>query len=273
MHLYFKGEWVEYLSEEWVELLRLLSSGQALFETLHFEQEKLWFWKEHLERLTDSLRFFKCDCRELPDEAELVRQLKLKGVAEARVKIVVALPFEKPVKSVGRQNLFILVEPLTQALLGTPQKLITAPTPFAPNNPLNGHKTINYGFHFYYRRIAAEEGADDVLYLDQNGFLMETSIANIFGVKGNRIYTPALNYGILPGTVRKVLMRHWPVTEIAIHIDEVGEYDYFFLTGAVKELRPVAQIDQQVFGNLESFEEWQKKWKEIKQAYLQGSRR
>ena len=41
------------------DIMALLSSGQGLFETILFDENILWFWELHWQRLSRSLHFFE----------------------------------------------------------------------------------------------------------------------------------------------------------------------------------------------------------------------
>ncbi len=102
------------VKDDYFKIFSLLSSGQALFETLFYEDGVLSFWERHFERLQKSLNFFKARI-ELSNLRELIVQ-KLKttpGFKRARVKLICLLPFEKTEQVVDLNNIVLLIEPLS----------------------------------------------------------------------------------------------------------------------------------------------------------------
>ena len=60
---------------------------------------------------------------------------------------------------------------------------------------------------------AKKIGYDDVIFLNENGYVTETSCANIFIVKNKEIFTPKVEDGLLGGIIRKRIMENCKVQE------------------------------------------------------------
>ena len=268
MLLFFNNAWHE--NKDIFPILARLSSGQALFETIHFQDGVLYFWEKHLKRMEQSLAFFKAAV-DWPDLKSIILQkLENADCRSARVKLVCTLPFEGRTSQLIPTDFLILIEFLPEKQSVTASvRLKTMDSPFNPEVALLQHKTINYGYHFYFKGLAQQEGFDDVLYLHPKGFLMETSMANIIGVKGDKLFTPPSSVGLLPGIVRSVLIQELEVIETKIHKNEIAAFDYFFLTSSVRELRFVEQIDRWTFAaeHKRHFLQIERSWQVIKQEY------
>jgi branched-chain amino acid aminotransferase len=94
---------------------------------------------------------------------------------------------------------------------------------------------------------AQSSGADDALLLDQNGFVTETSGANLFIVRGKQLLTPPLSC-VLEGITRDTVIQlateqGLRVTECQLTRDDVFAADEVFLTGTASEIRSVARVD------------------------------
>ena len=80
-------------------------------------------------------------------------------------------------------------------------------------------------------RIEAEERElFDVILLNEKKEISETSSANIFWQKDNKIYTPALSTGIVAGTVREEFIKNNEVFEVTEGIKELIDADEIFMT-------------------------------------------
>ncbi len=94
-----------------------------------------------------------------------------------------------------------------------------------------------YDYRFKYAdRITIEElysqrgEADDILML-RNGWVMDTSIANIAFLKYGRWYTPSMP--LLAGTTRKRLLFEGKINPQAIHQNELGTFEAYKLLNAM----------------------------------------
>lgn len=113
-----------------------------------------------------------------------------------------------------------------------------------------GVKTIgNYAAVLKAQSVAKAKGYSDVLYLDcvHKKYLEEVSSCNIFVVKDNIIYTPAIKGTILPGITRKSIIdvarsQGFQVEERLVAVDELLEADEVFCTGTAVVVSPVGSI-------------------------------
>jgi branched-chain amino acid aminotransferase len=99
---------------------------------------------------------------------------------------------------------------------------------------------------------ALENGYDEALLLDANGFVMEGSGENIFIVRDGVIYTPDLT-SALDGITRKTVIQlaeaaGYRVVEKRITRDEVYIADEAFFTGTAAEVTPIREVDGRAVG-------------------------
>lgn len=87
----------------------------------------------------------------------------------------------------------------------------------------------------------AQKGAVDVLFHDEEGFLLETGTANFFALKDGEFITP--KEGVLEGITRQVVLELTQVTQRKIHKSEIESFEGAFLASSNKEIMPVIQID------------------------------
>lgn len=115
-------------------------------------------------------------------------------------------------------------------------------------------KSANY-LPYVMASIFAKEGlTDDALLLNNQERIVESSIANVFWIKDEIIYTPSLSEGCIDGVMRKFLINKLtgtgimfaekPLTRI-----ELMEADEVFLTNAIKGIRWIEQIESKKFKN------------------------
>ena len=77
--------------------------------------------------------------------------------------------------------------------------------------------------------------------------ISEASRANLFFVKGDRIYTPASD--ILKGITRKKVISLFPDIQIRdIDIEDLYDFDEMFMTSTARDVSPVVAVEGQKIG-------------------------
>jgi len=100
---------------------------------------------------------------------------------------------------------------------------------------------------------AAQDGYDEALLLDVDGFVAEGSGENIFLVKKGKLYTPDLTSaldGITRDTIIHLAKEHGiEVIEKHITRDEVYTAEEAFFTGTAAEVTPISELDKRIIGS------------------------
>lgn len=109
-------------------------------------------------------------------------------------------------------------------------------------------KTTDYLMAVWIQPLLKQKGADDVLY-HQNEIISECARNNFFIIaKDDKIITPDKN--ILFGITRKKLLelasKEFRIEERTVTLDEIKESKEAFITGTIKQVLPVAQVDDVV---------------------------
>ncbi len=99
---------------------------------------------------------------------------------------------------------------------------------------------------------ALQDGYDEALLLDVDGFVAEGSGENIFIVKEEKLFTPELT-SVLDGITRNTVIElarsvDIPLVEKRITRDEVYIADEVFFTGTAAEVTPIRELDNRVIG-------------------------
>ncbi|HLY37244.1 MAG TPA: aminotransferase class IV, partial [Candidatus Binatia bacterium] len=112
-----------------------------------------------------------------------------------------------------------------------------------------GHvKLVGHASAVVGRVAAARRGAAEGLYVTPAGDVTEATSANVFVVEGNRLVTPPLAAGVLPGVTRALVLA--VARRLGLHVREerlplarVRRAREIFLTGSTVELLPVVRLD------------------------------
>jgi len=111
----------------------------------------------------------------------------------------------------------------------------------------------NYMNSILAHQDAAQDGYDEALLLDVDGFVAEGSGENIFIVRNGKLITPDLT-SALEGITRDTIIQladelGLQVIEKRITRDEVYSADEAFFTGTAAEVTPIRELDNRAIGN------------------------
>lgn len=126
---------------------------------------------------------------------------------------------------------------------------------------------INHSLHIPLAKKAMIENSwDDALLLNTEGRIIESSIANLFWIKNNVLYTTPLSEGCLEGTIRAWLLLQlhnngYEIIEKKLSQNELFEADEVFLTNSIRQIKWVERIEQYYFSNQKTKELYQNVFK------------
>ncbi|MFW2349747.1 aminodeoxychorismate synthase component I [Qipengyuania sp.] len=114
-----------------------------------------------------------------------------------------------------------------------PARCIVLPLPVDTGDWRLRHKTTDRGFYDDAQRIAREHGAQEALFVREDGLLTEGSVTNIF-VRGEDgvLLTPPARLGLLPGVFRRTLLDEGRAREVELRIEDLE--NGFFLGNALR---------------------------------------
>jgi len=99
--------------------------------------------------------------------------------------------------------------------------LIWAEAPLDASNPLLQHKTSERSTYDAAIDRAVAQQAFDALFCNQMGFVCEGARSNVFVREGNRLLTPPLRCGLLPGVLRSELLSRGEASESLLTISDI----------------------------------------------------
>jgi branched-chain amino acid aminotransferase len=110
-------------------------------------------------------------------------------------------------------------------------------------------KSSNYLPSIMAARFAKKNNLDDAIILNAFGRFCESSIANIFIVKDNKIFTPALSEGCVAGVMRRWMIENFAIQEKPLSLEELLSADELFLTNSIQLIKWVKQFRSKTYGN------------------------
>jgi branched-subunit amino acid aminotransferase/4-amino-4-deoxychorismate lyase len=103
-------------------------------------------------------------------------------------------------------------------------------------------KSLNYQMNRLALRRAEAAGAWEALLLNERGRLVEGSRCNIALVLADGTFTPPLEDGCLPGTVRRRLLEKGEIRERSLSPDDLAAARQILLMNSLIGVLPVSKL-------------------------------
>ena len=227
--------------------------GRAAFETTRVYHGRPFRLAEHIARLERSAARIGLpapDTAELADLAAIA--LQHAGVPDATLRLYWSpgAPGGEPVAiaMVGAIPAWI------EEVRARGQRLVSLLLP-RPSSPwlLPGTKSVSYAVNMAAEAEAKRRGADDAVFVDAEGVVLEGPVTNIWWREGDVLITPSLELGILAGETRAALLAlahdlGWVVQEGAYPLARLAGADEAFTSSSVREVVPVVELDGRPLG-------------------------
>jgi branched-chain amino acid aminotransferase len=242
---------------------RGLRYGDGLFETMKLLNGNLIFANEHFARLWKGLQLLQFDVpkyftpEKLQDDiAALAKKNQHEKAARVRLTVfrgaggLYDAANHQPNYSIETWALQNEAETINSngLVLGIYEDAKKS------CDALSNIKHNNYLPYVMAALKAKKEKWNDALLLNNYGRVCDTTIANIFFIKDETVYTPSLNEGGVAGILRQHVLG-WLKTEgynsiqKEITVDELLEADEVFLTNSIYNLRWVQRINNTAYSN------------------------
>ncbi len=217
-----------------------LLRGRAVFETTRVYGGRPFRLGEHLRRLAYSAGRIGL----APPPAAELRELAALALGHAGADDAVLRLCWTP----GSAGIVIVsaLPPELEELRARGIRLVslTGPVVSAPWL-LGGVKSTSYAVNMAAQAEAQRRGADDAVFVTAEGIVLEGPTTNVWWRRGETLYTPALELGVLAGVTRAALIELWDgeVQEGAFPLERLLGGEEAFTTSSVREVMPVAELD------------------------------
>ncbi|MDN5807191.1 MAG: aminotransferase class IV [Brevibacterium sp.] len=111
---------------------------------------------------------------------------------------------------------------------------------------LIGAKTLSYAVNQAAGRYAAEQGADESLFVSHDGIVLEGPTSNLIIRRGDRLLTPNPEAGLLSGTTQRLIFDHASELGLSAEYADFGLNDVIAADGAwyVSSIRTAVSLHQ-----------------------------
>ncbi|MFI5195903.1 MAG: aminotransferase class IV [Chitinophagales bacterium] len=229
--------------------------GYGLFETMLVQEGAIRLKQYHWERLFAGLKqlYFDIPVLMSPEWLEeqvisVVKKNKLQKLCRVRLQLFAEGGLYG---AAGNQPGFIIeCFPLEASTLQLNENGIITGIAAGLNksmDSLSNLKSCNALIYAMAARQAKQNKWDDALISNTNGNIIESTIANIFWIHNEVVFTPPLSDGCIAGVMRRYVMERIPVKEKSLSVDELMQADEVFLTNAIKTVRWVSDLNNKKY--------------------------
>ena len=118
---------------------------------------------------------------------------------------------------------------------------------------LPGVKSTSYAVNMAAEAEARRRGAEEAVFVDGDGVVLEGTVTNVWWRHGETLFTPSLELGILAGVTRAAVCELAPacgleVEEGAYPLADLLTAEEAFTTSSVREVMPIVELDGQRLG-------------------------
>lgn len=256
----FDGEFVPADTPVVPVASRGLMYGDGVFETFRTYSGQTLFLQDHLDRL-----HYGCETlgisqlQQLKDDQLrplLYRFLQKKNLLadDAIIRLQVWRDGQRGYQpDAGAESHFSITASACPQEFSFP-KLATVGRKRIPSASLPSDVKLTNGINYILAaNEASQKGGDDALMQTIDGWISETTIANIFWIKNNTFFTPDADCDLIPGITRNILLQlieqesNWDVEQNKFDLDHLLKADAAWICNSVREVLPVRQVDGQKF--------------------------
>jgi len=192
----------------------------SLFETMCWtKDEGIFLIEYHMKRLSDSAEYFG-----FTFNLESL-QNKLSKLDITENKAVIRVELDK----FGTIKIAVKKYPDKKSDKG---KVGLSKIAISSKNRMLYHKTTDRNIYNNARKMNPEY--DDMIFINENGEVTESTIANVVIEKNGYYFTPPVKCGLLGGTFRKFLLDESKIVEKIITVDELLMADNIYLINSVR---------------------------------------
>jgi 4-amino-4-deoxychorismate lyase len=226
--------------------------GRGAFETTRVYAGRPFRLQRHLERLAESAARLGIAVPPRVDQLA-AGVLRAAGPVDAFLRIYVT-PGREDSSEPEALALVGELPPGLEELRARGVALIAVRLGIDPPWLLGGVKSTSYAVNMVALDEAKRQGADDAVFLAREDVVLEGPTTNLWWRRGDTLFTPALELGVLAGVTRAVVAEEAPglehgVEEGAYPVSELIAADEAFTSSSVREVMPVVSVDGTQIGD------------------------
>lgn len=247
---------------------RAFMYGESVFTTMRMINGHLCDWDYHFDRLKEGVDFVYGPFTDGDDWVlHLKNRLEDRCAPEHGDRVIRLTIYREQARGLVRTGL-VSVRDLKISLSsshydperveGKMLKLRTCAVPLRPHWWPGYLKAGDYLETILAQKLSMQPGDDDVLFLSPSDTVLESSVANIFVVRHNRLFTAPIGPNVLAGVMRRKVIEasHFvfdSFNESATTIEQLFKADAVFGTNSVRGPFLIDRIDDRPFNYSQEF--------------------
>jgi len=232
-------------------LTRSLFYGEGVFETFRWNNGLPKYISKHLQRLRKGSELLRIP---IPDNETILKRI------EHAVSHSDSMDLYVKTALISKGDRVFFKNPDESSLLVMTRDYIKSKSSVSicvisqkrnPESVLIRHKTFNYLENIIGRREAIEKGYDEGIFLNTNNDLTEATSSNIFWARGQDLFTPATESGLLPGITREIVIgiaenQGFKINARKFDLSYLLNSDFAFLTNSLMGMTYIEKINKQI---------------------------
>lgn len=229
--------------------------AKGIFTTIEINNSQPFLWEKHWRRIQHDAAAVSIDLAEYSEEdarKALAEIVKVNSVVNGRARLTF---FDGSAAGIwdgaARRKTHLLVITAKLRQISEWFRLTISPYDVNSKSPLAGIKSCNYVERIMALDQAKTRGYDEAIQLNERGLITSATMANVFWLRDNALFTPTLKTGCLPGTTRGFILENLDCREVEVPIDELNLADAIFLTSAGLGVVQVAEFESRRFDKID----------------------
>jgi len=221
-----------------------LNFGYSVFETIKVVDGKPEYLKLHFDRLFNSCKDLDIPIPERNELEENMFKFISSREGDFGLKVLVSKAMDMPLVSFSTRKLVYASSDYENGFSGVISSAVRD-----ENSLLTYHKTSNYMLNFVEKKKALQMGYSEPIFLNTAGMITEGATTNIFFLKEDKIFTPKITDGILPGVVRRHLIEEskLEICEYSISKNSLSDFSGAVLTNSLIGVIKLNSINEIIF--------------------------
>ena len=219
--------------------------GDGLFETMRFDNKNIFSYQKHFKRLQQGLEIINLKISHNHNQLyDILNQIiKKNNLSSGIIRLMITRGIYNKDSHNIKPNVYISIKPF-YSIPQKPVKIIFYSEnkfPLIRFNP--AIKSMNYLGNMLAKKQCDKDGGFEPAFYNSKNIVTECAIRNIFFVKGQDIFTPSLELGILSGVMRETILiitksLGLKYSESHINFDDINAYDEAFISSTGIGLLP-----------------------------------
>jgi branched-chain amino acid aminotransferase len=224
--------------------------GDGLFETIAARGGKILWLESHLARLKLGCEVLRLPYPALDFKTAIEATFTANQFTDAAIRLTLTRgPASRGLLPPGKPQPTLLISAASWPGSPPPARcMIATITKRNEHSPLASIKSISNLDNILARQEAVARGGNEAILLNTKGHVAESCVANLFIVKDQRVVTPPVEDGALPGIMRAAVLGAYNGIQSSLTVEDLITADGIFLTNSLG-IRTVASIDGKAVGN------------------------